>query len=282
METNEWQAAARRLSAGIVVAVLATACGAASGGDSDSVLGHASGEHLTIAIAEDQPGSSLKGLNGDYTGFDIDVAEYVAKQLGVELSGVTWRSTVSADRESVLENGSVDMVVETYSITDTRKRVVSFAGPYFIAGQDLLVRLSDPSITGPGSLNGKKLCSVSGTTSAQEVKDKFARQTRLVEYSHFSECVTALLARIVDAVTTDDLILAGYAAQNPELLRVVGKPFTQERYGIGIRHGDTAAQSTIDTAIQSMISGGAWKTSLQNNFGSSGYEIPPPPQITEG
>jgi glutamate transport system substrate-binding protein len=280
METNAWQAAARRLSVGIAVVVLATACGTASG-DSNSLLGHASGGHLTIAIAEDQPGSSLKGLNGDYTGFDIDVAEYVAKQLGVELNGITWRSTVSANRESLLKSGSVDMVVDTYSITDKRKQVVSFAGPYFIAGQDLLVRLSAPSITGPDSLNGKKLCSVSGTTSAQEVRDKFARQTRLVEYPHFPECVTALLARIVDAVTTDDLILAGYAARNPELLRVVGKPFTQERYGIGIRHGDTAAQSEIDTAIQSMISSGAWKTSLQNNFGSSGYKIPDAPQITE-
>ncbi|EWM12458.1 glutamate transporter substrate-binding protein [Kutzneria sp. 744] len=274
-----WVAAARRVSVVLAAALVAAACG--SGGSSDTVIGKASGGHLTIAIAEDQPGSSLKGLNGDYSGFDIDVAQFVAKELGVDPSGITWRSTVSADRETVLENGSADMVVETYSITDKRKKVISFAGPYFVAGQDLLVRLGDTSITGPESLNGKRLCSVAGTTSAQEVKDKFAQQTKLVEYAHFSECITALLARIVDAVTTDDLILAGYASQNPELLQVVGKTFTQERYGIGVRKGDTASVSKIDDAISKMISTGAWNSSLQHNFGGTGYKIPSPPQVTE-
>src|SRR5207253_2938206 len=143
----------RRLPALLAIALVAAACGTASSGN--TVIGKASGGHLTIAIAEDQPGSSLKGLNGDYTGFDIDVAQFVAKELGVDPSGITWLSTVSADREKVLENGSADMVVETYSITDKRKQVISFAGPYFVAGQDLLVRLSDTTITGPESLNGK-------------------------------------------------------------------------------------------------------------------------------
>ncbi|MEV6603915.1 glutamate ABC transporter substrate-binding protein [Kutzneria sp. NPDC051319] len=279
MSSKVWVAAARRVSVVLAAALVAAACG--SGGSSDTVIGKASGGHLTIAIAEDQPGSSLKGLNGDYSGFDIDVAQFVAKELGVDPSGITWRSTVSADRETVLENGSADMVVETYSITDKRKKVISFAGPYFVAGQDLLVRLGDTSITGPESLNGKRLCSVAGTTSAQEVKDKFAQQTKLVEYAHFSECITALLARIVDAVTTDDLILAGYASQNPELLQVVGKTFTQERYGIGVKKGDTASVSKIDDAISKMISTGAWNSSLQHNFGGTGYKIPSPPQVTE-
>jgi len=279
MSSKVWVAAVRRVPVLLAAALVLTACG--SGGSRDTVIGKASSGHLTIAIAEDQPGSSLKGLNGDYTGFDIDVAQFVAKELGVDPAGITWRSTVSADRETVLENGSADMVVETYSITDKRKKVISFAGPYFVAGQDLLVRLGDTAITGPESLNGKRLCSVAGTTSAQEVKDKFAQQTRLVEYSHFSECITALLANIVDAVTTDDLILAGYASQNPELLRVVGKTFTEERYGIGVKKGDTASVSKIDDAITKMVSTGAWNSSLQHNFAGTGYKIPTPPQITE-
>ena len=274
-----WFAPARRLPACcLVITLAAAACGADPG---DTVIGRAASGHLTIAIAEDQPGTSLKDLNGEYHGFDIDVAEFVARQLGVDAGGITWRSTVSADRETVLENGSADMVVDGFSITDERKRVVSFAGPYFVAGQDLLVRQTDNSIGGPESLNGKRLCSVTGTTSAQEVKDTFASRTKLVEYPHFSECVTALLAGIVDAVTTDDLLLAGYAAQDPELLRVVGKPFTQERYGIGVRKGDTASVDKIDDALAEMISTGGWKASLERNFAGTGYQIPPPPQITE-
>ncbi|GDY29690.1 glutamate ABC transporter substrate-binding protein [Gandjariella thermophila] len=275
--------ASRWVRCGVVAAMVALvgACGGGGATDDNSALGHARSGKLTIGVARDQPGLGFRDLNGHYGGLDVDVARYVAKELGVDESGITWKDTQMEQRGTMITSGAVDFVIDAYSITDGRKQTITFAGPYFIAGQDLLVRLDDHSITGPETLNGKKLCSVKGTTSAQAVKDRFAKGTQLVEYNRFSDCVTALLASIVDAVTTDDTILAGYAAQNPELLRVVGKPFTQERYGIGLKKGDNASRDAINAAIEKMISSGAWRDIVQRNLGGGGYKIPPPPQVTE-
>jgi glutamate transport system substrate-binding protein len=265
----------------VAVAALLGGCGIASP-DQNSVVGRAAAHGtLTIGIRFDQPGLGYRRLDGTFEGFDVDVARYVAHELGVPASGVTWKETQPADREKMLQTGQVDMVVAAYTITDKRRQVVDFAGPYFTVGQDLLVRLTDDSIHGPQDLNGKKLCSVAGSTSAQQVQDKYAKGTRLVQYNRYSDCVTALLACIVDAVTTDDAILAGYATQNPELLRVVGRPFSKEQYGIGVRKGDTEAVGKIDDATRKMISSGAWKESLQRNVGRSGYPIPQPPTINQ-
>jgi glutamate transport system substrate-binding protein len=268
-----------RATAALAALALLAACG--TSGPADTLTGAAGQGKLTIGIRFDQPGIGEKTLNGQYQGFDVDVAKYIAGELGVDPANITWKEAQPADRETLLTTDKVDMVVAAYTINDKRKKLVDFAGPYFTVGQDLLVRLSDNSIDGPQSLNGRKLCSVAGSTSAQQVKDKFAKNTNLVEYGRYSDCVTALLAGLVDAVTTDDVILAGYAAQNPELLRVVGKPFTKDSYGIGLRKGDSAGREKVDAALQKMISTGAWRSALQSNVGSSGYQMPSPPAITE-
>lgn len=269
-----------RLGAAAMAMATAAACG--SSGTSGSVADRASATgKLTIGIKLDQPGLSTRKLGGGFEGFDIDVATYVAKELGVNANGITWREAPPSDREKLIQNGDVDMVVATYSITDKRKQQVSFAGPYFIAGQGLLVRSTTNDITGPSSLNGKRLCSVLGTTSAQQVRNTSAPQAQLLEYPRYSDCVTALLNEQVDAVTTDDVILAGYAAQNPELLKLVGKPFSTERYGIGLKKGDTSTQQKIDIAINKMVNSGSWLRSLEKYMGPSRYEIPGPPTISE-
>jgi glutamate transport system substrate-binding protein len=267
---------------------LVVACSAAlvlascSTGDDTTVAGKAdSSDKLTIAVAYDQPGLGLRRLDGSYRGFDIDVARYVAKELGVDESGITFTEATPSEREKLLTEGAADLVVSSYSITDKRKEVIDFVGPYFVAGQDLLVRLTDERITGPESLNSGnlKLCSVANTTSAQYVKDQFAQSVQLVEYPNFSDCVTALLAEQVDAMTTDDVILAGYAAQNPELLRVVNRPFSKEEYGIGMRQGDPTSKAKVAAAVRKMIDTGEWRKSLEANVGDSGYAIPEPPAL---
>ena len=230
---------ARRLGAVAAAATLAltlAACGSGtSGGDAGS------GDALKIGIKFDQPGLGLK-KGTEYTGMDVDVAKYVAKELGTSEDKITWVQAPSAQREDLISTGQVKFIVATYSITDARKEKVSFAGPYFVAGQDLLVRADDTSITGPDSLNGKKLCSVKGSTSAQKVKDKYAETVQLQEFGTYSECLPALATGGVDALTTDDAILAGFAAQpeNKGKFKVVGKPFSTENYGIGLKKGDTA------------------------------------------
>ncbi len=257
------------VAATAAIALTLAACGSGDGGSGGGAGG---GQKLKIGIKFDQPGLGLK-KGSDYTGMDVDVAKYVAKKLGVNEGDITWVQAPSAQRETLISTGQVDLVVATYSITDKRKEKVSFAGPYFLAGQDLLVRADDSSITGPDSLAGKKLCSVTGSTSAQNVQKKVPG-VNLQEFGTYSECVAALVAGNIDALTTDDTILAGYAAQDQYKgkLKVVGQPFSVERYGIGLKKGDTQLCQKVTDAIKSMISDGSWQKAVNDNLGPANYK----------
>jgi glutamate transport system substrate-binding protein len=269
-----------RASAIVAAAALAlAACGKSDDGGSGGG-GDGGGESLTIGIKFDQPGLGQKTPSG-YEGLDVDVATYIAKELGVDADNIEWVEAKSADRESLIKQGDVDFIVATYSITDKRKAEVSFAGPYFVAHQDLLVRKDDTSITGPDTLNGKKLCSVTGSTSAQRVKDEFSNQADLQEYGGYSECLTGLESGAVDALTTDDTILAGLAAANPGKFKLVGEGFSDENYGVGFKKDDTELQGKINAAIQKMFDDGSWAAAVEKNLGPAGFKTPEPPEITE-
>jgi glutamate transport system substrate-binding protein len=287
------------MRAGVVVTALAlavTACGGSKNGSGASsssassgaaasgsgLVAKAKGGKLVVGIKYDQPGLGLKKPDGTFSGFDVDVAKYVAKQLGVEESGITFKEAQSAERENLIKKGEVDFIVATYSITDKRKNDVSFAGPYFVAHQDLLVKADNTDITGPESLNGnKKLCSVKGSTPAQNVKDKYAKEVQLQEFGKYSDCITPLVNGALDAMTTDDIILAGYATQQAGKLKLVGKGFSDEKYGIGLKKDDKDGQAAINKAIQQMQSSGDWKKALESNLTGTGYKVPEPPAITE-
>ena len=268
-----------RLVAACSALIVLGACGSA---DESSLVGRASNGKLTVGVSFDQPGLGVRRLDGTYKGIDVDVARYIASELGVDEKKITWKEAQPANREKLLTSGEADLVLSTYSITKKRKEIIDFVCPYFVAGQDLLVRMAENRITGPQSLNsdpGLRLCSVANTTSAEYVKTEFAKNVKLVEYPKFSDCVTALLADNVDALTTDDVICAGYAAQNPELLRVVGQPFSKEEYGVGIRKGDSQGKSKVTAAVRKMIDTGEWKRVIERNIGPSGYIIPDPPKV---
>jgi glutamate transport system substrate-binding protein len=245
---------------------------------SASGAGTASGPSLKIGVPFDQPGLGLKN-GSSLTGFDIQTAVYVAKALGVPESNITWVEADPADREKLLTDGKVDLIFSTYSITPERDAIVDFAGPYFVAHQDLLVRRNDTSLTGPEALGGRTLCSVPGTTSAKLVTEQYAGQITLTPFPTFSQCVEALVAGNVDAVTTDDVILAGFAAepQYRGVLKVVGKGFSTERYGVGVKNNDPATVAKINAALTTYISDGSWRAALDSTVGASGYAIPAPP-----
>lgn len=253
------------LAAASLLAVSLAACA------SDNSSGGGDSKSITIGIKFDQPGLGQQ-VGSDYRGFDVDVAKYVAKELGY--TDVRFKEAPSAQRETLIQSGQVKMVVATYSITEERQQKVSFAGPYLVAGQDLLVRADDNSITGPDSLDGKKLCSVTGSTSAETVKEKFANEVQLQEYDTYSKCVDPIINGTLDAMTTDDSILAGYAAQ-PQYkgkLKVIGKPFTEENYGIGIKKGDTELCGKINDALDKMVKDGSWQKALDANLGPADYK----------
>ena len=135
--------------------------------------GGGSGDRIVIGTKFDQPGLGQKNPDGSMSGFDVDVARYVAKELGYPEDKIEWKESPSAQRETLIDNDQVKFIVATYSITDARKQKVDFAGPYLLTGQSLLVNADNTDITGAESLqNNKKLCSVSGSTPAQRIKDK--------------------------------------------------------------------------------------------------------------
>ena len=254
-------------------AVVAAVGLAACGGSGSS--GGSSGGPFKIGIKFDQPGMGLKE-GSKYTGFDVDVARYVAHQLGHKDSDMQFVEAPTPQRETLISTGQVNYVVGTYSITPERKQKVSFAGPYFIAGQDLLVRSDETAITGPDTLTGKKLCSVKGSTSAAKVKSKYPG-VQLQEYDTYSKCVEALNAKVVDALTTDNTILAGYASQPAYKgkLKLVGKTFSEEKYGIGLKKGDTALCTKITDALKKMVSDGSWQNFVTANLGPAGFKPGP-------
>ncbi|MBT2490788.1 glutamate ABC transporter substrate-binding protein [Streptomyces sp. ISL-96] len=264
-------------AAALALSLSATACGSDDGDESGTGGG---GDKLTVGIKFDQPGLGLKTPDGKYTGFDVDVATYVAKELGTEPGDIEWKEAKSADRETLLERGDVDFIAATYSINDEREKKVDFAGPYLLAHQDILVRADDDSIKKPEDLNNKKLCSVTGSTSAQNVKSKLAPKAQLQEYGGYSECLTGLENRVIDAVTTDDVILAGYAAQKEHQgkFKLGGFKLSNENYGIGVQNGSDL-KARINTALEKMVDDGSWDEYVKKNFGPANYKNEPAPEI---
>jgi glutamate transport system substrate-binding protein len=255
----------------------ATACGGGDGGSSGG--GGGGGETIVIGTKFDQPGLGQKNPDGTMSGFDVDVATYVAGELGYAPDKIEWKESPSAQRETLIQNGQVTFIAATYSITDARKEKVSFAGPYLITGQSLLVRSDNTDITGAPSLeNNKILCSVSGSTPAQKIKDEYAK-VQLQQYDTYSACIDALKNGAVDAVTTDEVILAGYAAQTPGAFKIVGDTFSEERYGIGVKKDDDELRTKINDALKKMEDSGAWKEAFDKNLGPAGITAPAPPQV---
>ncbi|MFB6849991.1 glutamate ABC transporter substrate-binding protein [Streptomyces sp. NPDC056373] len=259
------------------LALTATACGGdnSTGGDS----GSGGGKTIKVGIKFDQPGLGQKTPQG-YAGFDVDVATYVAKKLGYNADQIEWKEAKSADRETMLQRGDVNFIAATYSITPERQEKVDFAGPYLLAHQDVLLRADDTKIKSPKDLNNAKLCSVTGSTSAQNVKDKLAPKAQLQPYPTYSACLPGLQNGAVDALTTDDSILAGYAAQAQfkGKFKLGGFKMTNENYGIGVKKGSDL-KAKINKALEEMVADGAWQKAVDKNLGPANYKNEPAPKI---
>jgi glutamate transport system substrate-binding protein len=236
---------------------------------------------ITIGTKFDQPGFGLLNPNTEEPeGFDVEIAKIVAAKLGIAAEDIEWVETVSANREPFLQNGQVDMVVATYTINDARKQLIDFAGPYYEAGQDIMVAEGNPDgIEGPEDLAGKNVCSVEGSTPAQNIRDNYPEAT-LTLFDVYSKCADALAAGQVDAVTTDNVILTGLVAGSDGAFELVGNPFTTEPYGIGVPLGDTEFRNFINDVLEESFEDGSWEEAWDRTAGAiSGQEAPEPPTI---
>lgn len=225
-------------------------------------------DKVVIGVKNDQPGLGYEdAVSGERTGFDVDIARWIAASLGFDESQIEYQTIPSANREQAIVNGDIDYYVGTYSITDSRKQQIDFAGPYFITGQGLLVAADDDSITGPEDLAGKVVCSVTGSTPLQRIRDEYAPGDT-VENDTYSQCVEQLKQGQVDAITTDEAILAGYVALEPDALKIAGEPFSEERYGVGLPKGDTVLKDHINALLTD--GGDVWTSLFDTHLAPAG------------
>jgi glutamate transport system substrate-binding protein len=248
---------------------------AAAGGNLERLC---NAESIKVGTKFDQPLFGLKDpTTGEIAGFDVEVAKIVAKALGKDESQVEFVETVSKVREDVIANAQVDFVVATYTINDERKQKVDFAGPYYVAGQDLMVKAGDTSITGKDSLAGKKVCSVTGSTPEKRLNEE--TEAEVVAFEKYSECAEALADGRVDAVSTDNVILLGLIQESGGEFTLVGNPFSTEPYGIGLPLGDSELRGFINDTLEAAYDDGSWAAAYEATVGQVDEKTPEPPAV---
>jgi len=233
---------------------------------------------ITVGVKFDQPGFGLKNpTTGDVEGFDVEIAKLLAAAIGPDVK-IEYVESVSKNRQPFIQDGTVDLVVATYTINDTRKQVVDFAGPYFVARQDIMVKSDDTSITSVDDLDGKKVCTVKGSTSEKNVVAK-APTAQVTLFDTYSQCAEAMTDGRVEAVTTDNTILAGLVESSNGAFKLVEAPFSDEPYGIGLKKGDTAFRTFLNDQLQQIFDNGEWAKAFETTLGEIGLKTPEPPTI---
>lgn len=194
-------------------------------------------------------------ITSEVAGFDVDIAGEVARDIFGTPTAVEYRILSSAERISALQNNTVDIVVKTMTITCERRQQVNFSTVYFTAFQRILAA-RDSSITGPEDLSGKRVCVARGTTSLQRVAE-ISPPPSIVTVVTWADCLVALQQREVDAVSTDDAILAGLVAQDP-YLHIIGPNMAEQPYGIGINRTNTALVRFVNGTLDRIRNDGTW------------------------
>lgn len=223
---------------------------------------------MDVGVANDMPGLSL--ANGyTYSGFDVDLYQWLGLHSTPAFTPVSVPLPVSA-RVTALESGRVDMVVDAFSITDKRRESILFAGPYLITKQGVMVKAGDKRITNLTELEGKHVCTLAGSTSLQQINESSMHERVLVDpRTGIKECVDDLRVGKVDAVSTDQLILYGFAKQDPANLSVVKNAIfgADERYGVGVPKGEVQLCEELSAKIKQFVIDGRWKSAFDEHFG---------------
>jgi glutamate transport system substrate-binding protein len=234
---------------------------------------------IRIGTKFTQPLFGLEGPDGKPVGFDVEIGKIIAANLGIDEDDIEWVNTVSANREPFIQSGEVDIVVATYTINDDRKEVISFAGPYYIAGQDIMVAAGNPEgIDGPewfADNPDATVCSVGGSTSLTNIQEY---TTNVLEAADYADCLEPIRNGTAVAVTTDNVILAGLADQNAGEFEVLGTTFTEEPYGIGLAKDDDAFRSWINDVLEQAYEDGSWAAAWESTAGAV-LDLPEPPPV---
>jgi glutamate transport system substrate-binding protein len=230
---------------------------------------------LKVGGTDAGPVFSIKDpVSGKLTGFDADLSQMLAKYIiGQPKTSLTLTSV--ATREPLLQNGTVDTVFATYTITPERAQKVDFAGPYYMSGDAILVKKTNNAITKVDDLNGKTVSTESNSTAATAIK-KFAPQAKVVLFADDNSCVQAVQQGRADAYVLDQGILLGDATKATDV-KVVGTPFTQEPYGIGTPKQNPEMKKFVDDWLKQIEDAGLWKRLYALTIGQVVTGEPPAP-----
>lgn len=204
--------------------------------------------------------------DNEVKGFDIDIAKEIAKHILGDPEKIELKEVTSKTRMPLLNNGDIDMIIATMTITEERAKEVDFSEVYFDAGQSLLVHVDSP-ITGVEDLDGKTVIAVKGSTSAQNIREH-APDATVDEYENYAEAFTALKSGKGDALTTDNSILLGMQEQDANY-HLVGELFTDEPYGVAVRKGDKEFLDEINKVLADLEESGRYDEIYEKWFGES-------------
>ena len=210
-------------------------------------------------------------ISGDIEGFDVDVAHWISEAIFGE-PRVEYRILSTNDRIAALQNNEVDIVVKSMSITCDRLEQVAFSSPYYSASQRLLV-YRNSGIEDAGQLNGRTVCATAGATSMTRVLRR-APDARTVSTNNWADCLVMLQQGQVDAIAGDDPILAGIAAQDPQV-RMVGDAIGHEHYGVGIPLGRNDLVRFVNGVLAQRRADGSWQESHERWLSVLGPGLPP-------
>ena len=228
---------------------------------------------IIIGVKADQPGLGYFDTSTNtYSGFDILIAQLVAAGLGFSASQIQFSPIASQDRETELENGTVDLVVASYSYNADRAKLVSFAGPYFTTPEALLVARNNNTITSLDAITSStNVCVVSNSSQVGNVQLQHP-----VIKSNYGGCVAALRSGEADVIYTDYALLLGYAKQDSNDLKLIDTNHGTQYYGIGLPLGDTLLQQTVDGLLKTAIANGTWRAIFNSTLAPEGLKANPP------
>jgi len=231
---------------------------------------------LVVGVKYDVPTFGfLNPATNVVEGFDVEIGKAVAQRIFGNADAIEFKEAISRNRIPYLNDGVVDVIFSTMTANEERAGQIDFSDCYYVAGQSLLVPV-DSDITNIGDLSGKTVGTVQGSTSEQNIRAK-SPQATVELFGTYSEAVQAMQSGRVQAVTTDDIILYGFARQNPDRFKVVGGQFTQEPYAAGVKKGNTELLNEVNGAIRDLKQSGKW-SELFKQWVSATDNPPVPPQ----
>lgn len=270
MSKTVWCAGALLLAACLALTSCATnsvAMDQPTTGTAQDIFSRSGG--VNVGVVTDAPGfEELEPGANIREGFDVDMYRWLGNQVPPTFTPIPVDLTID-ERVNALRDGRVQLVVATFSITDERRKSIGFAGPYMLTRQGMMVRAGDTRVRSAKDLTGMTVCTLSGSTSLIQLNEGVLRnQIILTVEKSYKQCVDRLLGGQADAVSTDQIVLDGLAADDPTRLSVVDD-FTfgaEERYGIGLPYGDVAACETMTAKIRAFIISGSWDQFFEKHF----------------